>query len=948
MRLRTVTCRMVWLLAMALLAGPAAAQDYTGRIEVSLTDTTGAVLPGVSVEVSGPRRATTITDGQGNAQFLNLPPGTYEVLARLAGFRTYRNTNVPVAVGSTVPLKVALNVESVAQDVFVTAESPVVDTKRQTTQTNVTLAELQEVPSSRDPWVVLQTVPGVIVDRVNVGGAESGQQSNYQAKGAASAENTWNIDGIPITDMAALGSTPTYYDFDMFQEMQVVTGGAALQNATPGVALNFVLKGGTNTPHGSSRVYFENESMQSTNLPDDLKAALGGTGGKGNRIDQYSDYGFELGGPIWKDRIWAWGALGKTDVRLLTLASTPDRTILKNSSFKTSAQVTQDLRGSFTFFRGDKLKYGRSAGPTRPPETTLNQKGPTPVYKGEVNYVLGSQFFLAARVGHVGGGFSLSPQGGLDKQWYIDDGASHRGSNPEYATVRPQHNVAVEGNFFKGRHEVRFGYGWRRADTDSTSTVPGNAIVTYHDGYPNMIAEVTAWGHVTSTRGLYTNAYIGDTITANRLTINLGLRWDRQAGSVKELAQAGNSILPTLLPDITGAAAKDVVVWSSVTPRVGIAYALDKASRTVARASYGSFASQLNATAGGFLSTVQYRGVYFYDVVDRNGNRAVDAPELAGLEVGNWYGFDIANPGNVSTPIHKVGSYKTPLTHEVQFGLDRELAKNFGLSGTVTWRNFTNHVWRNNGLRASDYTQISTFTGTQDPVGAFSVPVYGVIPARIPANRAATTYQSRDGYSQRYLGFELAATKRMSNRWMARLAFSTNDHREYFDGPEAKTDPTSTLANPNIDGGTVMRSSGGSGKSGIYQVLPKFQYIATGVYQAPKGINLGVNLVTRQGFAMPYNRTQVVTTDPIARNKTLLLVGKVTDFRLPTATSLDARVGKELQFGRTKFNVDLDLFNLMNSSTILGRQYDLRVTTANNVLEVMNPRVLRVGLRFNF
>src|SRR5688572_21506382 len=165
MRLRTVTCRMVWLLAMALLAGPAAAQDYTGRIEVSLTDTTGAVLPGVSVEVSGPQRASTITDGQGNAQFLNLPPGTYEVLARLAGFRTYRNTNVPVAVGSTVPLKVSLNVESVAQDVFVTAESPVVDTKRQTTQTNVTLAELQEVPSSRDPWVVLQTVPGVIVDR---------------------------------------------------------------------------------------------------------------------------------------------------------------------------------------------------------------------------------------------------------------------------------------------------------------------------------------------------------------------------------------------------------------------------------------------------------------------------------------------------------------------------------------------------------------------------------------------------------------------------------------------------------------------------------------------------------------------------------------------------------------------------------------------------------------
>jgi hypothetical protein len=326
----------------------------------------------------------------------------------------------------------------------------------------------------------------------------------------------------------------------------------------------------------------------------------------------------------------------------------------------------------------------------------------------------------------------------------------------------------------------------------------------------------------------------------------------------------------------------------------------------------------------------------------------VDAAELVGLEVGNWYGFDIANPGNVSTPIHKVGSYKTPMTHEVQFGLDRELARNFGLSGTVTWRNFTNFVWRNNGLRGGDYTQISTFAGTDNPVSAYSVPIYGVIASRIPANRAATTYQSRDGYSQRYLGFELAATKRMSNRWMARLGFSTNDHREYFDGPEALTDPTPTIGNPNKDGGTVMRSSTGSGKSGIYQVLPKFQYIATGVYQAPKGINLGINMVTRQGFAMPYNRTQVATADPILRNKTVLLVADVTDFRLPTVTSLDVRAGKELQFGRTKFNVDLDMFNLMNSSTVLGRQFDLRVTTANNVQEIMNPRVLRLGVRFNF
>jgi hypothetical protein len=238
------------------------------------------------------------------------------------------------------------------------------------------------------------------------------------------------------------------------------------------------------------------------------------------------------------------------------------------------------------------------------------------------------------------------------------------------------------------------------------------------------------------------------------------------------------------------------------------------------------------------------------------------------------------------------------------------------------------------------------------PVGSYSIPLYGVIQSHIPANRAATTYQERPGYHQRYMGFELAATKRMSNRWMARFGFSTNDHNEYFDGPEAITDPTPTIstttANPNVNGGDVLRPSSGSGKSSIYQVLPRFQYIATGLYQAPWGINLGANLVVRQGFSEPFFRSQTPVTDPIAKTKTVLVVG-ASQFRLPAVKSLDARVGKEFVFAnRERVNFDLDIFNVLNSATVLGRQYDLRVTTANQVQEIMNPRILRVGLRFNF
>jgi hypothetical protein len=765
------------------------------------------------------------------------------------------------------------------------------------------------------------------------------------------------MDGVAITDMAALGSSPTYYDFDMFQEMQVTTGGADLTSATPGVGLNFVLKGGSNTPRGSARVYFENESMQSNNMPDDLAASIGGKNGKGNRMDKYTDWGGELGGPILKDRLWAWGAYGKTDVTVLTLASTPDQTILDNRSLKLTGQATQNIRANYTYFRGDKLKYGRSASTTRPPETTVDQSGPTALHKGEVNLVLGNNLFVTGRGSKVSGGFALTPQGGLDTNMYRDDGNVWHGSYTHYETIRPQWSAQAEGNYFMGRNEIKFGFGWRRADVDSTSIVPGNGIITYHTGYPTIEADVVAWEGVTSMQGVYSHAYVGDSISWDRLTLNFGLRWDRQTSSVNANSAPGNSLFPNLLPDITGVAAKDALVYNSIVPRIGATYALDESRQTLLRASYASFASQLNATAGSFLSVVQYRGVYLYDVADTNGNGYADAAEIAGRTCSeelanagtcNWSGFDIDNPGNLDAPLHSVGDYKTPMTHEFQLGIDRELMPNFGVSGTFTYRHFNHFTWRNNGLVGTDYAQIGTVEGSDPAIGNYSAAIYG--PTRIPSatERSTTVFRERDGYSRRYVGFEVAATKRLSNKWMARFGFSTNSHTEHFDSMAAMTDPTPTQGSPNIDGGTVVTSSGGSGKSGIYQVLPKYQFIATGLYQAPWGINLAANMLMRQGFAMPYYRGPVSTTDPLQRNKNILVVGAVDQEHLPTVTSLDARVGKEFQVNRLRFNVDIDLFNVMNSATILGREYNLQATTANTVREIMNPRILRVGVRFAF
>ena len=961
---RSITSLLV-LVVMLALPAIGSAQVFTGRIDISVTDATGAILPGVTIEIAGPRNETAVTDAQGEARFLNLPPGTYTVSAALSGFGQYNNQNVPVAAGVSVPLRITLTVGGVTQTVDVSAATPTIDPKKLATSTNVTNEELQQVPSSRDPWVVLQTVPGVVVDRVNVGGAESGQQSTVQAKGAAAGDNTWNIDGVPVTDMSALGSSATYYDFDMFQEMNVTTGGADVTSATPGVALNFVLKGGSNTPRGSARYYFENEDMQANNLPDDLKASLGGETGKGNRMDKYYDTGFELGGPLWRDKLWAWGAIGKTDVTVLTLANTPDQTILENYSFKGTGQVTDAIRASFTYFRGDKKKFGRDAGTTRPPETTWNQAGPVSLFKTEANFVVGNNLFLTGRWAHVEGGFTLKPQGGLDTGIIFDDSGTWRGTYYDYSTTRPQYNTQMDGNYFKGRHELKFGFGYRTVDVDSTYIVPGGGIVSYHTGYPSMSALATAYNQFTGVTGRYTHAFASDTITGDRLTVQLGLRWDRQSSSVNGYTQLGNPSFPDLLPDLKGVPAEDAVVWNSVAPRVGLTYALTQDRKTLARASYATFAQQMNAGQGSFLSVAgNFRWAYFLDVTDTNGNRRADLEELAGRNCAAEFGttcfvsgFNIDNPGNVASPIHTVGEYDTPLTHEIVVGADHELMTNFGVSASLTWRRFVNFNWRPvQGLRSDDYVLFGNFTGSAEPIGSFSTPVYGVPSANRPPSTTATEYIDREGYSQRFLGFELSATKRLSNRWMARFGFSTNDHREYFDGPQSLVDPTPLIGTPNVDGGLVMRQTAGSGKSGIYMVLPQYQFVFTGLYQAPWGVNLAANMVNRQGYATPYFNSLVDTRtvdpsgagDVLTRNKAVLLVDDVGENRLPAVTSLDLRVGKEFAFRRARFNVDVDVFNALNSATVLGRQYDLRVTTANNVQEIMNPRILRLGVRFNF
>ena len=243
MRLRSTA----WFAAFALVFGvaTAAAQSQTGEIFGKVSDESGAVLPGVMVTLTGPSllqpQAATTSDA-GSYQFPRLTVGTYNVKFELPGFKTIVREGIEVTVGFSAKISPQLGVSAVQEVVTVTSETPQIDTKQTGTRQTFTLDQLQSIPSARDPWVILQQTAGIAMDRENIGGNMSGQQSNYVSRGGNPTNNKWSLDGVDITDMSATGASPAYYDFDSFQEMTITTGGVDVTQQTGGVGINLVTK----------------------------------------------------------------------------------------------------------------------------------------------------------------------------------------------------------------------------------------------------------------------------------------------------------------------------------------------------------------------------------------------------------------------------------------------------------------------------------------------------------------------------------------------------------------------------------------------------------------------------------------------------------------------------------------------------------------------------------
>src|SRR5438093_7063260 len=352
-----LTCAV--LLATAF---PAVAQPQGGSISGLVRDEQHAVVPGADVSAQGSDATyhfTTEIDGA--YRFLNLQPGPYKITATLSGFRTAVR-DVIVAVGKSVDAPMELRVAPVIESLTVAAPAPILDPTATGTSTTFSSDELAKIPTARDPFSLVRSVPGVLLHRVNIGGNETGQAPTVVSKGTRPQDTVWTLDGVVITDMAAAGAPPTYFNFDNFEEIQVATSGQDIKQQTGGIGINLVTRRGTNQFHGTARGYYADHNLEASNVPDELK--LGATPVTAQTADhnqQLSDYGADIGGPILVDRAWFYGSYSSHDIRLARRAGALiDRTQLKDPEIKLNWQANRKDMLSFLFFNGSKVKDYRS------------------------------------------------------------------------------------------------------------------------------------------------------------------------------------------------------------------------------------------------------------------------------------------------------------------------------------------------------------------------------------------------------------------------------------------------------------------------------------------------------------------------------------------------------------------------------------------------------------
>ncbi len=937
---------IVFFVFVCLVATFGFSQNRTGNIYGTVVDEAKTPLSGILVTLSGDLigKMTTITNANGNFKFLSLSPGIYDMKAELEGFATLIQKAITVELGNNVSLTMTLVPKKLEEQIVVTAVPVVIDQKKTTHVTNLNKEELQTLPSARDPFVMLELAPGIVMDRVNVGGSESGQQSNFRSVGTYRSGANWSMDGINNTDQVATGAAPQYFDFDAFDEIQIQTAANDITSMTAGAQINLITKRGGNKFSGGGRFYLTDKAFQGTNVPEDFPEDY-----TPEQIHSIKDYGLNVGGPILKDKLWFWIGGGIQDIQKKALVGDIQKQELKNFELKLNAKLGKHRFEGF-FDWSSKDVEGRISNSQKDAwESHYMQSSPHPFYKIQDEFLVSDNLFISAKASYFEGGFLLSPIGPVGGIAYYDDAEGvYSGTYYESDYIRPQKfyqlsGVAFVDNLFGAAHEIKFGaeYKWwlRKRIRTYYSQRLRYTDISVLDAYRAYIYRNSDLNQPYNRIGLF----FQDSMSFKRLTVLLGARYDIQHGKVDEWHVDGTSVdwageynLPAV--DVTTDELN--FKWKHISPRVGLIYDLFGDGRTLAKANFSIYGEHMSTSFTYALASTY--GYVYWNWDDINGDMAVTSNEVWNPRVRDYA---------VQTDAAErfAPNLESPKTLELTVGLEHELFKDFAVGAKVIYRKFYN-----------DY--VGLYYVEEDGVLRLPTPDDWVVGGYAPADQGGAAwheykpgieettqqwYQQHPDFYNRYLGLELTFKKRLSaaSRWMLNGSFTLQSWTQHFKSPWGYWSnycPTGH-EDPDFRGGTPES-----------WMTPRWMAKAGFSFMLPWKINMAGSFIARDGFIkdnywIDYSSgANVSGTGSRPGSYKTIYTKRRGESRYPAMFMANLRLERGFKIGFARLIFSFDLFNIFNTNAAQSVEENAARSTFGELREIVSPRVFRLGVRFDF
>jgi hypothetical protein len=962
----------VFLIALVALPAMSYAQ---ATIAGTVRDTSGAVLPGVTVEAASPalieKVRTVTTDGAGLFQIIDLRPGAYSVTFTLPGFNTVKRDGVQLTGTFVATVNVEMRVGALEETVTVTGESPTVDVQSATRQQVITSELADAIPSGRQLSNLAVLIPSVTATggtggrSQDVGGVLGNVNVTLSAHGSRGNDQRMLFNGISLGTLGNAGaSSYGVPNMQAFQEVAIDFAAVSADLATGGVRMNVIPKDGGNTFRGTVFGTFGNGAMQGNNFSDRVEA-LGLT--TPDSVLEVWDFNPGFGGPLRRDRLWFYGTIrdtgSNTEVAgaLANLnANRPDvwsfapdpNTPGTSESYWRDAQLRLTMQATPRNKVGVVYDYQTYCGcpfgvtATRTTDAAVrrrapNQLQPTVDWSSPVT----NRLLLDAVVTYRYERFQMLPPTDLNPNMIMvteqSNGLVYRAFDNYTNNVYETLNYRFGVNYVTGSHAFKVGFnnGFGHA---TNHTFLGTPPVSYrfNNGVPNQVTiralPQTTFIDLDRDLGLF----VQDRWTAGRMTLSVGLRLDSLKLSTPEQSLGPTDLAPNR--NVTFART-DSLDWKDVTPKSAFAYdlfgdgttavkvTLNKylAAQTVASPVANPAASVVNVTNRAWNDN-------FYPVGDpRRGNFVPDcdltAP-AANAECGAMAdrSFGQTRPGTRTDEALREGWGVRGYNWEFSAGVQRQVTPGVSVDVSYFRRSFGNQIVTDNlALSAADFDEFSITAPVDARLpdgGGYTVGgLYNLKTTSFgrPADNILTLGKNYGDMTEHWNGVDVSARARLGADTTIQGGVSTG--RTSIDNCEVTAELPEALTNATV---FAVANTGLQPQSFCkhkQNFLTQVKGMAT--YTVPRAdvlLSLAFQSFDGPVRAANYTVTSAQAQQSLGRPLSGNAANVVVNILRPGAQNVervnqfDLRVGKIFRFGGTRTSVNLDVYNLLNSDTVLA------------------------------